>query len=358
MPKQGILLVNLGSPDSTAVPDVRRYLREFLMDPRVIDAPYLVRFALVNGIIAPFRARKSAEAYQKIWTKEGSPLVTISMRLAAQLQENLGIHVGLAMRYQKPGIAEAIQKLSIAGVRRLLVIPLFPHYAMASYESAMVKVAHVAAETAPWISLEVVPPYFDHPQYIDALVAAARPYLTPAHEHRPDEHFLFSFHGIPERHILKADPSGCHCLKVPNCCETPAQAHETCYRRQCIATVARLATVAGLVPGAYSLSFQSRLGKDKWLEPSTQDQLVRLAHSGVRKLTVICPAFTVDCLETIEEIGIRGKQTFLAEGGAGFNLIPCLNDHPVWVKALAAMARDHGVVPMTEGCGGRSVAVR
>ena len=352
MPKQGVLLVNLGSPDSTAVPDVRRYLREFLMDPRVIDAPYPVRFALVNGVIAPFRARKSAEAYQKIWTGEGSPLISISRRLATQLQEELGVHVGLAMRYRKPGIAEAIEKLSVAGVRRLLVIPLFPHYAMSSYESAMVKVESVAAEIAPWISLDVAPPYFDHPQYIAALVAGARPYL------KSDEHLLFSFHGIPERHILKADPSGCHCLKVPNCCERPSEAHQTCYRRQCLATVTGFATAAGLVPGSYSFSFQSRLGKDKWLEPSTHDQLVRLARSGVRKLAVICPAFTVDCLETLEEIGIRGKQTFLAEGGAGFNLIPCLNDHPVWVKSLAALAREHGVIPMAEGCGGRSVAMR
>ena len=355
MPKQGVLLVNLGSPDSTAVPDVRRFLREFLMDPRVIDAPYPVRFALVNGIIAPFRARKSAEAYRKIWTAEGSPLIAISKRLAAQLQEEIGVHVGLGMRYQKPGIAEAIQQLSIAGVRHLLVIPLFPHYAVSSYESAMVKVARVAAEIAPWLTLEVAPPYFDHPRYIEALVATAGPFPKPRNS---DEHLLFSFHGIPERHVLKADPSGCHCLKVQDCCQKPSPAHETCYRRQCIATMNGFAAAAGLLPGSYSFSFQSRLGKDRWLEPSTQDQLVRLARSGVRKLTVICPAFTVDCLETLEEIGIRGKQTFLAEGGAGFTLIPCLNDHPVWVKSLAALARERGVIPMTEGCGGRSVAVR
>lgn len=358
MPKQGILLVNLGSPDSAAVPDVRRYLREFLMDPRVIDAPYLVRFALVNGVIAPFRARKSAEAYQKIWTREGSPLVSISTRLAANLQEELGIHVGLAMRYQKPGIAEAIQKLSIAGVRRLLVIPLFPHYAMSSYESAMVKVSEVAAEIAPWISHEALPPYYEHPQYVEALVETASPYLTPPHLQESGEHLLFSFHGIPERHVQKADPSGCHCLQVSNCCERPSVAHATCYRRQCIATMNRFAALAGLLPRSYSFSFQSRLGKDKWLEPATQDQLVQLAHSGVRKLTVICPAFTVDCLETIEEIGIRGKQTFLAEGGAEFSLIPCLNDHPVWVKSLAAMALEHGVMPCSQERDGRSVAVR
>jgi ferrochelatase len=226
---------------------------------------------------------------------------------------------------------------------------------MSSYESAVEKVKSVCAEIAPWISLDVVPPYFDHRLYIDALVAVAREYL---HKANHDHHLLFSFHGIPERHILKADRSGCHCLKVQNCCAQSSPANETCYRRQCIATVNRFAAIAGLAPGSYSFSFQSRLGRDKWLEPSTQDQLVLLAHSGVRKLTVICPAFTVDCLETIEEIGIRGKQTFLAEGGAEFQLIPCLNDHPVWVKALAAMARDHGVLPVLEGCRAGSVAVR
>lgn len=341
MHKQGVLLVNLGSPASTAVPDVRRYLREFLMDGRVIDVPTPLRFALVNGIIAPFRAAQSAEAYRKIWTPEGSPLISISTRLGSFLQEELGIDVGLAMRYQKPGIAETIQKLSIGGVRRLIVIPLFPHYAMSSYESAAVKVKEIAAEIAPWLSLTVVRPYFDHPRYIEALVASATPYLGT------QEHLLFSFHGVPERHVRKADPTGCHCLNAINCCEKSSPARDTCYRSQCLATVRHFAARAGLAQDSYSFSFQSRLGKDKWLEPSTHDQIVRLARSGVRRLAVICPAFTVDCLETLEEIGIRGKETFLAEGGAEFSLIPCLNDHPVWVQALSAIARENGVIPMT-----------
>jgi ferrochelatase len=340
--KQGILLVNLGSPESTSVRHVRRYLREFLMDPRVIDVPYPARFALVRGIITPFRAAKSAEAYRKVWTEEGSPLITTSQRLTARLQEKVGIPVRLAMRYGKPGIAEALVQLSIAGVRRLIVIPLFPHYAMSSYESAVVEVRRVAEQNAPWLALSVVPPYFEHAAYLDALVTASQPYL------RPDHHLLFSFHGVPQRHILKSDARGCHCLKVQNCCETASPAHATCYRRQCIGTVNGFARRAGLSPDAYSFSFQSRLGKDKWLEPATQDQLVRLAQSGVRKLTILCPAFTVDCLETLEEIGIRGRETFVAEGGAEFNLIPCLNDHPVWVQALAAMAREHGLIPVIE----------
>jgi ferrochelatase len=339
--KQGILLVNLGSPASPKVGDVRRYLREFLMDPRVIDVPYPARLALVHGIITPFRAKRSAEAYKKVWTQEGSPLIHTSTRLAAALEEQLGVHVEAAMRYQKPGIAEAINRLSVLGVRGLLVIPLFPHYAMSSYESAEVHVRHVAARVAPWLSLEIVPPYYRHPAYIRSLVGAAGPYLK-----QPYDHLLFSFHGIPERHILKTDPSGCHCLKVQNCCEAPAPALDTCYRRQCLATLKSFASAAELAEGSYSFSFQSRLGQDKWLGPATKDQLVRLARSGVRRLVVMCPAFTVDCLETLEEIGIRGRETFLAEGGAEFRLIPCLNDHPVWVKALADLAQEHGIVAM------------
>jgi protoporphyrin/coproporphyrin ferrochelatase len=340
MLKQGVLLVNLGSPASPSSPDVRRYLREFLMDPRVIDLPYPARFALVNGIIAPFRAGRSSEAYSKIWTEAGSPLVSISRRLAAQLEHQLGMRVGIAMRYGQPAIAGVLEKLSLDGVRQLVVIPLFPHYAMSSYESAVLKVRQAAAEITPWMSLTVVPPYFDDPDYVQALVAASGPYLSP------DAHVLFSFHGVPERHIRKTDPSGCHCLQVPGCCETPSPARETCYRSQCLATLKAFASRAGLLPGTYSFSFQSRLGRDRWLAPATQDQLVHLARSGVRKLAVICPAFTVDCLETIEEIGIRGKEIFMAEGGAEFHLVPCLNDHPVWVKTLASLACRNGAVPM------------
>jgi ferrochelatase len=217
---------------------------------------------------------------------------------------------------------------------------------MSSYESAVVEVEKVASQVAPWIRLRVVPPFFEHPRYLDALAAVSAPYLKAD----DDRHLLFSFHGVPERHILKADVTGCHCLKAGNCCESaePSPAHKTCYRRQCIRTVSGFASRTSLASGTYSYAFQSRLGKDKWLEPATQDQLVRLARSGVRKLTVLCPAFAVDCLETLEEIGIRAKETFLAEGGAEFRMIPCLNDHPVWVRSLAMIAREHGVIPLAE----------
>lgn len=318
----------------------------------MIDMPYPLRFAVVNGIIAPFRAPKSAEAYRQIWTDDGSPLISSSARLAERLHDELGIYVGLAMRYGDPGIAEVLERLSITGVRRLIVIPMFPHYALSSYESAVVRVREVAGEIAPWLSLKIVPPYFDHPAYIDALIAVAAPHLDAKSSDQTSRHLLFSFHGVPERHIRKSDPSHGHCLNAPNCCENAAPAHKTCYRRHCIATMAAFARKAGLRPGTYSYSFQSRLGPKsggmKWLEPATDEEIIRLARAGVRRLSVMCPAFTADCLETIEEIGIRGKRTFVSEGGAEFSLIPCLNDHPVWVKALAAIASEHGTISMTQ----------
>ena len=210
----------------------------------------------------------------------------------------------------------------------------------------MAEVRRITARMALPIVLDVVPPYFDHPRYIEALVATAKPALD-----QPYDHLLFSFHGIPERHILKTDPSGCHCLKTANCCaaaSSPAarSAHQTCYRRQCLATMNGFAEAANLQPGTFSFAFQSRLGRAKWLEPATHGELIRLARAGVRRLLVICPAFAVDCLETIEEIGIRGKQDFVASGGADLRLIPCLNDHPVWVEALTAIVDEYEVTPI------------
>jgi protoporphyrin/coproporphyrin ferrochelatase len=323
----GVLLVNLGSPDSPKVGDVRRYLREFLMDERVLDAPYPVRFGVVHFAILPFRPRQSAEAYHKIWTPEGSPLVATSRRVRAALQQRLDIPVELAMRYQNPSIETALSALADRGVDELLLIPLFPHYAMSSYETAVERVKAVLPRYAPWMKLRVVPPCFEHPDYIEALTASAAEYL----QHRYD-HLLFSFHGIPERHLHKTDPTCGHCLKKENCCEVPGPAHATCYRAQCFRTAEAFTRKAGV--RHYSIAFQSRLGRDPWLTPYTDTKLVRLAQDGVQRLLVICPAFVSDCLETIEEIGMRGRETFVAAGGKQFTLIPCLNDHPRWIAAL------------------------
>ena len=328
---KGVLLVNLGSPDSTSTGDVRRYLNEFLMDGRVIDTPWLLRRFIV-GMILINRPKQSAHAYQTIWMPEGSPLVVTSRNVQKKLQERVNAPVELAMRYQNPSIPNAIRNLRGRGVDELFLIPLFPHYAMASYESAVERVKEVAAKIAPQMRIKVEPPYFDAPDYIAALAASAAEFLEKDYDH-----LLFSFHGIPERHIKKSDPTGCHCLVTPNCCETPSPAHATCYRAQCYKTAALLTQKAGVPAGKWSVSFQSRLGKDPWLKPYTDYELARLPNEGKKRMLVICPAFVSDCLETIEEIGMRGCEQFMAGNGKEFTRIPCLNEHPAWIDALEKM---------------------
>ena len=333
MTDKGVLLVNLGSPDSPAVPDVRRYLREFLMDGRVLDAPWLIRFFVVHALILPFRPKQSAEAYHTIWTREGSPLVVISRQVQAALQVATPITVALAMRYQNPSIEAVVAALSRGGVKELLLIPLFPHYAMSSYETAVERVRTVLARRAAHIRLTIQPPYYDRDDYVDALVANSREHLESGYDH-----VLFSFHGIPERHLRKSDPTGRHCLESQDCCRRASPALDTCYRAQCFRTVEAFVHKAGVT--RHSISFQSRLGRDPWLKPYTDLELDRLAREGVRRLRVLCPAFVSDCLETIEEIGIRGRKTFLAAGGTDFALIPCLNLHPSWIKTLENMVNE------------------
>ena len=336
MNKQGVLLINLGSPDSTSVRDVRKYLGEFLMDERVLDAPYLIRWCIVNLAILPSRPKHSAEAYKEIWTDQGSPLVVTSKNVQRDLQQRMGenVPVALAMRYQSPSIESALKSLQDQGVRDLLVIPLFPHYAMSSFETAYVRAQELAAKIAPEMKLKIIGPYYNDPGYIAALVASASDFLQSDYDH-----LLFSFHGLPERHLRKADTTGAHCMKSPNCCETPSRAHNTCYRAQCFATVRAFVAAAGVAEGEYSTAFQSRLGRDPWLKPYTDLELERLAKSGVKKLLVICPAFVSDCLETLEEIAMRGREIFIGAGGESFNLIPCLNEHPRWLEALEKLVR-------------------
>jgi len=330
----GVLLVNLGSPDSPSVPDVRRYLREFLMDSRVIDTPWPLRALIVHGCILPFRPKQSAHAYQSVWTKDGSPLIATSKRVLARLQKRVDVPIELAMRYQNPSIDDALRNLADRNVEQLLLIPLFPHYAMSSYETAVERVKEMLIQHAPQMALTVQPPYYDAPEYISALVASAESYLSQGYDH-----LLFSFHGVPERQIRKTDPTGCHCLKAANCCEVASPAHTTCYRAQCFRTVKAFVARANLPGAKYSVAFQSRLGRDPWLAPSTEDELQRLASKGVKRLLVICPAFVADCLETVEEIGIRGRETFINAGGKEFAQIPCLNEHPLWLAALENMVR-------------------
>jgi ferrochelatase len=332
--KKGVLLVNLGSPDSPSVPDVRRYLREFLMDGRVLDVNWLLRFCIVHFAILPSRPKQSAEAYHQIWTPAGSLLVVTSRNVLAKLQPLVKVPVALAMRYQNPSIPDAVRRLAGQGVEELLVIPLFPHYAMSSYETAVVRVQEVASRIAPAMKVRVQAPYYQEPGYLRALVASAREYLD-----RGYDQILFSFHGIPERHIRKSDTTGCHCLKTPNCCEVASPAHATCYRAQCFQTVKAFAEAAGVPAEKYAVSFQSRLGRDPWLRPYTDQELAALPGRGVKRVMVMCPAFVSDCLETLEEIGMRGRETFLKAGGSEFSMVPCLNEHPLWIEALEGMVR-------------------
>jgi len=332
--KRAALLVNLGSPDSPSVPHVRRYLREFLMDGRVLDVNPIARFFIVHFAILPSRPKQSAEAYQSVWTPAGSPLVAISREVRDQVQALCPVPVELAMRYQNPSIPDAVARLKAQGIDELLLIPLFPHFAMSSFETAVERVREVVARTAPGMKIQVQPPFFDRPDYITALVAGAREYLD-----RGFDHLLFSFHGLPERHLRKSDPTGSHCLSTPDCCSQDRPAHATCYRAQSFKTVAAFVKAAGVAEGKYSVSFQSRLGRTPWLRPYTDHVLEELPKQGVKRLLVICPAFVSDCLETIEEIGMRGRETFLGAGGKEFDLIPCLNQHPLWVKALAGMVK-------------------
>ena len=330
---KGILLVNLGSPDSPSVRDVRRYLNEFLMDGRVIDTSWLLRRFIV-GMILINRPKETAHAYQKIWTSAGSPLIVTSRSVQSKLQARVNVPVELAMRYQNPSIESAVKNLSSRGVDDLFLIPLFPHYAMSSYETAVVRVQEIARKHAPQMKITVQPPYGDLPDYIAAMVVA-----TEAHLRQSYDHLLFSFHGVPERQVKKTDPTHKHCFVTNNCCNVPGPAHRFCYRHQCFRTAEEFARAAMIPNGKWSVSFQSRLGKDPWLKPYTDYEFERLAKAGVKRIAVMSPAFVADCLETIEELGIRGKESFLAAGGQSFNLVPCLNDHPAWIGALENMSK-------------------
>lgn len=346
MLKRGVLLVNLGSPDSSNDSVVRKYLREFPMDGRVVDVPRTSRRAIVNGALLPFREPDSAEAYSEIWTVEASPLAALSARLQRKLSKRLQIPVELGMRYQNPTIESALKSLVESAVEAALVVPLFPHSPMSSFESAMAKVKQMAAKTAPELHLSILPPYYYRREYIGALTETASPYLD-----RGFDHLLFSFVGMQERHLIKSNPGCGECLNRKDFCERPEASDRQCYRRHCIETMNRFAAIKSIPAGKFNFAFQSKIGVDTWLKPATHEEVTRLAKSGVRRLMVICPTFTVDCVETIEDIGMRAKEAFLAGGGSEFTLIPCLNDHPAWVDGLARMVEVATIAAMLLGSG-------
>lgn len=335
MSRRAVLLVNLGSPDSPSIPDVRRYLREFLGDERVLDIPAAARWALLEGIILRTRPKNSAHAYASVWTPEGSPLIVTSQRVQQKLKARLGADtpVYLAMRYGEPAIARVVDQIVRDGIEEVLLFPQYPHYAMSSWETVVVKVQEAAARH-PSLRVTTVQPFYADDDYIAALHMVAAPYFA-----QPHDHVLFSYHGLPERHMRKADSSHAHCLTVNDCCNTCSPAHATCYRAQVFATTRALTERAGLAAGRFSISFQSRLAGEPWLRPFTDFEFARLPKAGVKHLLVICPAFVADCLETLEEIQVRGREMFVGAGGVQFQQIPCLNDHPAYIDFLANRVR-------------------
>ncbi len=337
MPPIGLLLSNLGSPEAPTAAAVRPYLRQFLTDRRVIDIPWVWRQLLVRGIIAPFRAPRSARAYAKVWTPQGSPLVGHSRALAAKVSERLGPgwKVALGMRYGKPSLESALGELVGAGCRQILVLPLYPQYASATTGSTVEELWRLAGRLENIPDLQILPPFPDHPGFVQA--QADR--LAPLLRRDPDEHILFSFHGLPERQIHKADATG-KCL-TEGCCATLSDTNRLCYKAQCHATARALAAKLELPEGAWSVSFQSRLGRIPWIGPSTEASVRDLAARGCRNLVVATPAFVADCLETLEEVGIGLRETFLAAGGGSFSLSPCPNSGDDWAIVVAQMATSY-----------------
>ena len=343
--KRGVLLINLGSPKSPSPSDVRTYLREFLSDDRVLDSPKVVQQAVLNLLILPKRPAESGHAYEQIWTDEGSPLVVSTFRQRDLLRARLGdsIPVEVGMRYGEPSTADGLRALFAQGVDDVLIVPLYPHYAMSSYETAAVRAIEAAGELNPGARITIQPPFFDAPDYIDALRDSVAPFLETEWDG-----LLFSYHGIPERHVRKSDPTGAWCLGRAECCDVPNVAHGTCYRAQVFATTRALCAAAQIPNDKVHVAFQSRLGRDPWLRPFTDHVLQELPSQGVKKVLVICPAFVSDCLETLEEIEMRGREDFMEAGGHEFTYIPCLNESDAWIGVLQRMVSDWSTLAAAE----------
>jgi len=336
MNRRAVLLANLGSPDQADIPSVRRYLDQFLMDPYVIQLPWLVRRLIVSLFVLPKRPKESAQAYQSIWLNEGSPLVVFSEQLKQALQSEIDMPVAMAMRYGSPDIETELLKLaSQEGIDEILFIPLYPHFADSTITTSVEQAKTVINKHKLDLKLNVIAPFYQQEDYITALLESAQPYLD-----QPFDHLIFSYHGLPESHITKLDKSASHCLKSGDCCQIAHPAHSTCYRHQIMMTTQRFVEKAGLSSDQYSVAFQSRLGRAKWLEPNTEDRIRELAAAGAKNIVVICPAFVTDCLETLEEIAIRGQEVFEQAGGGKLTLIPCMNQHPKWVETLASWCQN------------------
>ena len=333
---KGILLVNLGSPESPEPKDVKKYLGEFLMDERVIDVPLWARTLLVKGIILNTRPKKSAAAYKKIWWEEGSPLIVISERLQKKIAQQVDFPVALAMRYGSMTIKKGLQALVDRGVDEVLLFPLYPQFAMATTETITVLAEAIRQEHFPEIRIASVKAFYNKPDYIEVLSNSITAHLKD----KNIDHLLFSYHGVPERHIRKSDVTKSHCKIDGSCCATPSKAHEFCYRHQCYEVTRLIGEKLKLKEGSYSTSFQSRLGFDPWLQPYTDRKIERLGLAGVKNMAIVTPAFVSDCLETLEEIAMEGAELFHEVGGNEFYTIPCLNDDQSFVDLLSNWITD------------------
>ncbi len=332
---KGLLMINLGSPDSTDVKDVKKYLDEFLMDERVIGKSYWFRWFLVKVIILNTRPKKSAKAYKKIWWKEGSPLIVLSRRLFEKVKKFVKIPVALAMRYGSISIKKGIKELYDSGVKEIVVLPLYPHYAMSSYETVVEKVKEEVKNNFPNVNLKIVSPFYKEKNYINLLCNKIKETIDKIKY----DHILFSYHGIPISHLKISDPTNSHCYKVNNCCSTSSDAHRFCYKHQVLETTEAVVKKLKIDRDKYSNAFQSRLPNEAWLKPYTDDELIRLAKEGKKNLVIVTPAFVTDCLETLEEIAMEGKEEFLEAGGENYHYVPCLNDDDDWAKLLAKWSK-------------------
>ena len=328
---KGVLLVNLGSPESPTAKDVKPYLDEFLMDKYVIDVPFLLRALLVRGIILRKRPEKSAAAYAKIWTKEGSPLIVISKKMHEKVQQLVDIPVALAMRYGTMTIQKGLQELKDKDVTEVMLLPLYPQHAMASTVTILELAEDLRKKHFPEMKFTIVPAFYNKPDYIKTLANSMKKYLDTFEY----DHLLFSYHGIPERHIRKTDITKSHCKIDGSCCNTPSPAHEFCYRHQCYETTKQVVELLNIPKDKYSQTFQSRLAGDKWLTPYTDVEVNKMAEKGIKKLAVVTPAFVSDCLETLEEIAMEANHEFKVHGGEEFLAIPCMNDGDEWCGTVA-----------------------
>jgi len=334
--KKGLLLINLGTPDQPEPKQVKAYLKEFLMDPYVVDIPYLLRWLLVNAVILQTRPKKSSEAYKKVWTTRGSPLLHHHLDLSSKVKKLLEkeTHVIPAMRYGNPSIEKALHEFAHEGITELTIFPLYPQYSLAATETSLQHALKLSQKILPGAKIKMIRDFFDSPDFLNAFAETAREDLAKFNA----DYVLFSFHGLPERHVKKTDLSQAHCLMKEGCCDQITEVNRNCYRAQSFHTAHELAKRLGLPKEKYAVSFQSRLGRTPWIKPYTDELYESLPKKGYKKIAVLCPAFVADCLETLEEIAIRGREDFVKFGGEDLKLIPSLNSSDQWAAAVVALA--------------------